>query len=281
MFGSLPWLTEIASSSTSSTGSPTTECLWSYPPPSEIHIDGAFCSRNSGQSISPIHTVYTLTHIHNIAQYTYLCYKLSMKVHFACSTSEIATHKEDYRKVGALVKEMGHTIRRDCLKDAIRLVDSQAVDSLDREDAYNKVVASILTSDVVIIEGTVSSFSVGHQVTLGLTKSKPTLFLVRRKEGGTKNAKVKDSFLAGITSPLLTVSEYDDSNLADVLNDFLNNNGGRPVVKFNIVLTKEIENYLDWASFTYKINKSQFIRNLVLRHMKNEDIQYKKYIVRS
>lgn len=201
-----------------------------------------------------------------------------MKVHFACSTSEINTHKEDYRKICSLVKEMGHSITRDWLEDAIKLVDNQAVDSLDREDTYNKVVASILASDLVIIEGTVSSFSVGHQVTLGLTKSKPTLFLVKKSATQKKSPRIKDSFISGLNSPLFKVVEYDDSTLPDILNDFLNNNGGRPVVKFNIVLTREIESYLDWASFTYKINRSEFIRNLILRHMRDEDKQYKKYL---
>lgn len=201
-------------------------------------------------------------------------------MHFASSTSELDTFKSDYRAICRLIKEMGHTITRDWLEEAINLVESEAVGSLDREEIYNKVVASILASDVVIIEGTVASFSVGHQVTLGLSKNKPTLFLTKKKSAGTKGTKVKSSFLAGLTSPLLTMAEYDDSNLADVLNDFLNNNGARPVVKFNIVLTKEIENYLDWASFTYKVNKSEFIRNLILRHMRDEDVQYKKYLGR-
>jgi len=171
---------------------------------------------------------------------------------------------------------MGHVITRDWLEEAIEIVENKAVGSLDREDVYNKVLGSILASDVMIIEGTVTSFSVGHQVTLALSKNKPTLFLIQ-KSTGKKHSKPKDSFLAGITSPLLTVVEYDDSNLADILNDFLNNNGGKPVVKFNIVLTKEIENYLNWASFTHKLNKSEFIRNLILKHMKDEDKQYQKY----
>ena len=200
-----------------------------------------------------------------------------MKVHFACSTSELETHKDNYLKICNLIKEMGHTITRDWLEEAIQLVKEKKVGSLNREDVYNKVVSSILASDVVIIEGTVASFSVGHQITLGLSKNKPTLFLISRQEA-KKNAKVKNSFLAGINSPLLKVVEYDDSNLADILNDFLNNNGGRPVVKFNIVLTKEIENYLDWVSFTNKVNKSEFIRNLILKHMKDDDKQYHKYI---
>lgn len=203
-----------------------------------------------------------------------------MKVHFACSTSELNSHKADYRLICRLIKEMGHTITRDWLEEAISIVVSNAVNSLDREDVYNKVVASILASDVVVVEGTIASFSVGHQVTLGLSKNKPTLFLLKKKSDSTKHAKGKNSFLAGLTSPLLTVAEYDESTLPDILNDFLNNNGGRPVVKFNIVLTREIENYLDWASFNYKVNKSEFIRNLILRHMRDEDTQYKKYIGR-
>lgn len=198
-----------------------------------------------------------------------------MKVCFACSTSELATRKDTYRKICTLIKEMGHSITRDWLEEAIEIVENKAVGTLDREDVYNKVLSSILISDVMVIEGTVASFSVGHQVTLALSKNKPTLFLIK-KSTGKKHGR-KDSFLAGITSPLLTVVEYDDSNLADILNDFLNNNGGRPVVKFNIVLTKEIESYLNWASFTHKLNKSEFIRNLILKHMKDEDKQYQKY----
>jgi hypothetical protein len=200
-----------------------------------------------------------------------------MKVCFACSTSELQSRKDTYRKICALIQELGHVITRDWLEEAIRIVENNAINTLDREEVYNKVLGSILASDVMIIEGTVASFSVGHQVTLALSKGKPTLFLVKKKIASKKPRKIEKTFLTGITSPLLTVAEYDDTNLADILNDFLNNNGGRPLVKFNIVLTKEIENYLNWASFTHKLNKSEFIRNLILKYMKDEDKQYKKY----
>lgn len=204
-----------------------------------------------------------------------------MKVHFACSTSELTTFKANYREICSVIKGMGHTITRDWLEEAIKIVEGKKVDSLDREDVYNKVAASIFASDVVIIEGTVASFSVGHQVTLGLSKNKPTLFLVAKKPGNKKQAKMKNSFLAGLNSPLLKVVEYDDSNLPDEISDFLNKNGGRPVVKFNIVLTNEIENYLDWVSFSLKVNRSEFIRNLILKHIKEEDTQYHKYLERN
>ena len=124
----------------------------------------------------------------------------------------------------------------------------------------------------------VSSFSVGHQVTLGLSKNKPTLFLIAKNTANKKNGKMTNSFLAGLKSPLLKIAEYDDSNLVDIINDFLNNNGGRPVVKFNIVRPQEIESYLDWISFTNKVNRSEFIRNLILKNMREEGNKYKKYL---
>lgn len=226
-----------------------------------------------------MYTIYILTPIHNIVLYIKMCYTQNiMKVHFACSTSELETYKGNYRKICALIKGMGHTITRDWLEEAVDLVESKTVNSLNREDVYSKVTASIFSSDVMVIEGTIASFSVGHQVTLGLSKNKPTLFLIAKKHTGKRGSKAKNSFLAGLNSPLLRVAEYDDSDLADILNEFLNNNGGKPVVKFNIVLTKEIESYLDWVSFTRKINKSEFIRNLILKNMRDEDKQYHKYM---
>lgn len=201
-----------------------------------------------------------------------------MKVHFACSTSELESYKGNYRNICSLIKQMGHTIMRDWLEEAIHLIESKTTPLLDREDVYNKVVASILASDVLVVEGTIASFSLGHQITLGLSKNKPILFLVASKNNSKKNNKIKDTFLAGLNSPLLKVVEYDNSNLPDILNEFLNNNGGRPVVKFNIVLTREIESYLDWVSFTYKTNRSEFIRNLILKHMRDDDKQYRNYL---
>ena len=207
-----------------------------------------------------------------------MCYILAtMKVHFACKTMELKSHKSDYRKICALIKEMGHTITRDWLEAAIDLDEKNKMNSFNREEVYNKVVAAIFAADVLIVEGTVASFSVGHQMTLGLAKNKPTLCLIKK----SKNKKAKDAkhaFLGGIISPFLKVVEYDDSNLVEILNDFLNYNGGNPLIKFNIVLTKEIEGYLDWVSFTQKINKSEYIRDLILKNMKEDDKQYNKFL---
>ena len=173
---------------------------------------------------------------------------------------------------------MGHTITRDWLPEAMEIINSGRVD-MPREGVYEEVVKAILASDVLVVEGTKASFSLGHQITLAISKGKPVLFLKYEKYKTKK--RFTSEFVDGIRNPLLTVAKYNNETLPDILNDFLNKNGASPVVKFNIVLTKEIENYLDWASYTYKMNKSEYIRKLILEHMANSDARYQKFISNS
>ena len=74
------------------------------------------------------------------------------------------------------------------------------------------------------------------------------------------------------------MAKYSNTeDLRRILSNFLKEKFGANI-KFNIVLSKEIENYLDWASFYYKKNKSEFIRDIILEHMKNDDPNYQKYV---
>lgn len=197
-----------------------------------------------------------------------------MKVHFACSTSKLNKYKGNYRSICNEIKNLGHTITRDWIEEAIGYYDQGKLE-IDREDIYKKSVESILASDVVVAEGTISSFSVGHQITLALSKNKPVLFLSYKSKDD--KSYFRNGFIDGIKTPLLSAITYNDNNLKDVLEDFFNKNKRGLSVKFNIVLTKYIENYLDWASFTYRTNKSEYIRQIIQKHM-DSDKRYKKYL---
>lgn len=201
-----------------------------------------------------------------------------MKVHFACSTSELDVYSKNYIDICNIIRDLGHVISRDWIKNAVATLDDykKGKIKIDRVDIYNKAIESLLASDVAIIEGTVSSFSIGHQLTLALSKNKPTLVLIYNDGSNQKN-KFQSSFIHGMRSPFLAVSKYSSAeDLKRVISNFLNKSISASV-KFNIVLTKEIENYLDWASFYYKLNKSEFIRSVIIKHMNNDD-NYKEYL---
>ena len=202
-----------------------------------------------------------------------------MKVHFACSTSELEVYSKNYLDIWSIIREQGHAITRDWIKNAVATFKDyeKGKYKVDRADIYNKAIESVLASDFVVIEGTVSSFSIGHQLTLALSKNKPVLFLVYRDAGENKN-KLQNSFVHGINSSFLKVAKYSSvEDIKRILIDFFNNNSSI-ATKFNIVLNKEIDNYLDWASFYYKMNKSEFIRDIINKHMKEEDANYKNYL---
>ena len=199
-----------------------------------------------------------------------------MKVFFACSTSELKKYKGNYLEICKLTKEMGHTLTRDWLDEAIELIE-KGTTTINREDIYSQVADAIMAADVIVIEGTVASFSIGHQITLALLKNKPVLFL-QLKDKNKKRGRIRNNFIDGIKSPLLNVVQYSPDELADILNDFFDKNGGKHIVKFNIVLTREIENYLNWVSFSHRVNRSEFIRELILSHMRNDDTKYQKYL---
>lgn len=202
-----------------------------------------------------------------------------MKVHFACSTSELDVYSKNYLDICNIIRDMGHTIVRDWIENAVTTLKDYKKGKyvVDRVDIYNKSIQSILASDFIVIEGTVSSFSIGHQLTLGLSKNKPVLYLIYRDIDENKN-KLQNNFVYGINSPLLTIAKYSSiEDIKRILTNFFNNNSNI-TTKFNIVLNKEIENYLDWASFYYKMNKSEFIRDIINKHMKEVDINYKKYL---
>ncbi len=202
-----------------------------------------------------------------------------MKIHFACSTSELSTYSKNYIDICDLIREAGHIITRDWINNAVSTLEDYKKGKLkiDRVEIYNKAVESILASDAVVIEGTVSSFSIGHQMTLALNKNKPTLVLISN-DGSSKKNKLQNSFINGIKSPFLTIAKYSDKkDMKQILTTFLRK-GVNSTIKFNIVLNKEIENYLDWASFYYKVNKSEFIRDIIIKHMNKNDLNYKKYI---
>lgn len=196
-----------------------------------------------------------------------------MKVHFSCSTTKLSEYKNNYLTIRDTIKKLGHSLTRDWLENAIKV--RERGETVDREEIYKKTVESELMADVVVVEGTVPSFSIGHQITLAIDKSKPVLFLLNKK---VENENLlKSTFIDGINSPLLSVKNYDLDNIKSILENFFLKYKDGLHVRFNLVLNNELDNYLDWASFTYKDNKSEFIRKLIQERLLQET-EYKKYI---
>lgn len=181
-----------------------------------------------------------------------------MKVFFSCATTDLLKYKDSYLKIVDTIKQGGHSITRDWLNREVmhlEMKDSKG----KRSDLYTKVMSAITQADVVIFDCTVRSMGLGHQLTYALDKGKPTLLL---SKGNSMD--IKDLFISGSKSGFLTIRNYKDiKDIPEIVNNFLLKNSSRPKVRFQIVLDKEQNDFIEWASYIYKRNKSEIIKSAI------------------
>ncbi len=201
-----------------------------------------------------------------------------MKAHFTCSTNEFEEHFELYKTIRKVILQIGIKITRDWIYEEISLrkkgIKRYSV------DVYEKTIQAILDADVVIIEGSIPSFHIGHQITIALQKNKPVLLLTQKLEEG------KWPFITTFHNEhnkrnLLHVKKYTKRSLKTIIKRFLKEYKKGPLVRFNLFLDNTVDSYLDWASFTYRKSKSEIIRDLIKRNIDSVDKKYQKYLKES
>jgi hypothetical protein len=140
-----------------------------------------------------------------------------------------------------------------------------------RSDLYTKVMLAITQADAVIFDCTVRSIGIGHQLTYALDISKPSLLLYQALSG-----KEDDLFIGGSKSSFLTIKSYEKiEEIPEIINSFLQKNLSRAKVRFQLVLDKEQNDFVERASYKYKRNKSDIIKSAIDKLAK-EDISYTK-----
>lgn len=193
-----------------------------------------------------------------------------MKVFFSCSTGNLLDHKDDYLAIVDSIEHNGHTITRDWLRKAVE--QTQNGESRNtRSDLYTKVMSAISQSDAIVFDCTVRSMGIGHQLTYALDKSKPTLLLFKKNSNNNE-----DFFITGSKSSFLTIKNYTSKKeIPELVKSFLVKNLSKPKVRFQLVLDKVQNDFIEWASYRYKRNKSEIIKSAIDR-IASEDKDYVK-----
>lgn len=196
-----------------------------------------------------------------------------MKVFFSCSTNNILAHRDAYETIVNTIKSEGHELTRDWLRKSIDLA-SQHEPDVKRGNHYSLVMSAIIEADLVILDSTVQSMSIGHQLTFAIDKAKPTLLLANITE-----ESMKDLFISGSKSSFLTMKNYrSETEIPALVKDFLRKNSSKSKIRFQIVLDKPQHNYIEWASFKYKKNKSEVIKKSI-DSTAEKDEEYRQHLV--
>lgn len=195
-----------------------------------------------------------------------------MNIYFGCATQKLVEYENTYIAIRNRILELGHTLTRDWVPEALE-ESLNKKETFNRQEIYDDVMNAILESDVAIFEGSVPGMGIGHQITFAIDKSKPTLILT-----DSRIKKSENLFIAGTKSPYLILKNYKNiDEINKIISDFLINNSPTSKVRFNLVLERNQDNYIEWAAFRYKISKTEVIKSAVNSKI-NSDEKYEKYI---
>jgi hypothetical protein len=189
-----------------------------------------------------------------------------MVVHFITSKASIASDTEYIRKIVEVIHDLGHELARDWVRAELDFVKTgKKHDSIDWRVVNEENLEALSKADVVIAEATARSFSTGFQVANAIQQKKPVLILSR------DNALV-GSFSSGISSNFVHSESYTKDNVQDIIADFINENTfDNKDMRFNFFIDRQIYNYLRWASYKTGKNKSEILRELVLREIEKKE----------
>ena len=183
-----------------------------------------------------------------------------MKVHFTGSSSLISEKIDVYRTIISVIRSQGHVLTRDWTEDAYKRSKSGKNIYSDNEwkEIFNKTVPSIVKADVVIIEASSDSFSMGYQAALAIHHNKPTLLLVDQQNRDS-------SFIEGSNSTLKRKEIYKSMDqVTKMVGSFLKDNDVKKKdMRFDMFFDRETFNYLRWESYKTGKTKAQLIRDLV------------------
>jgi antirestriction protein len=196
-----------------------------------------------------------------------------MKVWFGCSTAEFEKYQQNYFAIRDFVVAEGHVLTRDWIQRTYELIKAKRK-RVGTEEIYRAVIKAINDADVLIVEDTISNFSTGHQITLGLQRRKPVLVLWQ----GQKNKYFDSTMLHGVSSDYLQISQYDMTNYQSIIRGFIKKyEHAGDKYRFNLVIDEVERQYLEWAKYKHHKSRTQLIKES-LRSRIDSDEDYQSYL---
>lgn len=176
-----------------------------------------------------------------------------MKVYFTASVRGKKDFVVQYEKIFHLLEELGATH----LDDTIRSADKELYEGThgDSVELYNRAIKSIQQADIVILEVSVPSLSMGFVMQRALAIGKPVILLYFKGH--------VPYFATGIENERLQVVEYSVDSLKELLQASLDYAQDQSDTRFNFFISPSLSHYLDWVSQNLKIPRSVYLRRLI------------------
>jgi predicted DNA-binding protein len=194
-----------------------------------------------------------------------------MKVFFTCGKYLPDDIKERIQKV--IESEEGEMFIRS------RHSGDSNTSILTAEQILRENQKQIKSSDIVIAELSLNSMTVGFHVSSAIEARKPILFLFNFKELGhlPRASSSIPATIKALASSHYIIKEYSTSNLEKVVSKSLQEAKKMLDVKFNLIISAEINAFLEWCARERGDTKSEVTRVALEKYMR-EMSEYQDYL---
>lgn len=185
-----------------------------------------------------------------------------MIIHFDASGRGFDRFGKYYKKIGDVIEELGHQITDNSFNVSVANEFYEG-EHKTRVGRYKDLMAKLKKSDLVVLEVSIHSLSMGFWMQKALELNKPVIAL-----------HLKDydpSFLQGVDNDKLQLIEYEEENLEEVLRYAIDFASDQQDTRFNFFISPKHQNYLDWISQNRKLPRSVFLRRLIEKHMEENE----------
>lgn len=155
-----------------------------------------------------------------------------------------------------------HQLTRDWIDEEIKGKIKRS-----HREMYELTEKAIKEADSVILEHSHDISAVGQQLVLSLERGLPTLLLVK-DSNSIENSPLSDWFIGFKHHKYLRKEKYKRDDLKKIISTFLKwVEENKRIVRFNLEIEKELDDYLKEKAKHNKTSKSEEIRKLVLEDM--------------
>jgi len=186
-----------------------------------------------------------------------------MKIHLGGCVAGLKSNPSLYKKIRKVIIDLGHQITRDWIIDELKGVH------LSQEKMYELTFAAIKKSDLVILEASEDTAGLGQQLLMALENKTPILILENEK----KNKSIVGDFVSREQKKYILKKNYKSSNLKMEISSFITSMEGKAkYARFNLVLEKNLDNYLRDKAKKNKTSKTEEIKRLILEDKNKVEI---------
>lgn len=188
-----------------------------------------------------------------------------MKVFFGGTLPGFKVNKENYLEIRKSIVSLGHKLTRDWIDEETKRKVSRTPSEM-----YELTEKAIKEADAVILEYSHNIGAVGQQLVLSLQRQIPILLLVKNSNN-SEDSPLSDYFISSRYYKHLKKEKYKTVNIKKIVADFLKwVEENKSIIRFNLEIERELDDYLKNKANKNKSSKSEEIRKLILEEMKKE-----------